>query len=60
MNEEKSSLSTLRGVFAELPDASYEDFLGIKSVWESRMPDPGGKEVNRRGVVCTGHTSADA
>ena len=54
MNEEKPSLRTLKGAFAELPDASYEDFLDIKAIWEPRMPDSGGKEVNRSRVDCSG------
>ena len=34
--EDKPPLSTLRGSMAHLPDATYEDFLAIKSVWELR------------------------
>ena len=34
----KPSLETLRGALTHLPDASYEDFVGIKSVWEPRPP----------------------
>ncbi|MYA20356.1 MAG: hypothetical protein F4Z25_08890 [Chloroflexi bacterium] len=35
----KPSLRTLRGAFADvLPDATYQDFLDIKSIWEPRMP----------------------
>ena len=33
--EEKPSLWTLRGSVSYLPDASYEDFLEIKTLWES-------------------------
>ena len=30
----KPSLETLRGSLTYLPDTDYEDFLGIKAVWE--------------------------
>ncbi len=33
---DRPSLATLRGALAELPDASYRDFQGIKGVWEAR------------------------
>ena len=36
--EGKPSLSTLKGAFAHLPDASYEDFLDIKALWEPQIP----------------------
>ena len=36
--EEKPSLSTLKGAFNTLPDASYEDFVDIKTVWEPKDP----------------------
>ncbi len=32
----KPSLETLKGSLAHLPDASYEDFLEIKRLWEPR------------------------
>lgn len=37
-SEEKPSLSTLKGAFSALPDASYEDFVDIKTLWEPRDP----------------------
>ena len=37
-NEGKPSLSSLRGALADLPDASYEDFLEIKSAWDVPAP----------------------
>ncbi len=36
--EGKRSLSTLRGSLDHLPDASYEDFLDIKTLWKARLP----------------------
>ena len=39
--EGKPSLGTLRGSLAYLPDATYEDFLGIKSLWEPRVAASG-------------------
>ena len=37
--EDKLSLSALRGLLSDqMPDASYQDFLDIKKVWEPRMP----------------------
>ncbi len=36
--EGKPSLSTLKGAFAHLPEASYEDFLDIKALWEPKVP----------------------
>jgi prevent-host-death family protein len=43
--EEKPSLQTLRGALTQLPDATYQDFVDIKTMWEPRVP-PGG-EVQR-------------
>ena len=37
-DEEKPSLATLRGALADLPDATYQDFREIKTIWEPRMP----------------------
>ena len=37
-SEERPSLSTLKGTFNTLPDASYEDFVDIKALWEPRGP----------------------
>ena len=36
--EEKPSLRTLRGSASYLPDARYEDFLDIKTLWRPRSP----------------------
>ncbi len=41
---EKPSLASLRGALADLPDATYEDFQEIKSVWEPRLPESGASE----------------
>ncbi len=47
--EDKPSLRTLRGAYADvLPDATYQDFLDIKSIWEPRMP-PGEEDHDRAG-----------
>ena len=36
-SEPKASLSTLRGALRHvLPDATYQDFLDVKAVWEPR------------------------
>ncbi len=32
----KPSLATLRGALTDLPDATYQDFLDIKSIWNPR------------------------
>ena len=37
-NEEKPSLEALRGSLTWLPDAVYEDFMDVKTVWEPRVP----------------------
>ena len=39
--DERPSLATLRGALSQLPDAGYQDFLDIKSIWETgeRLPD---------------------
>ena len=37
-NEEKPSLDTLKGALSYLPDASYEDFLDVKTLWKPRVP----------------------
>ena len=43
--EGKPSLVTLKGALTCLPDATYEDFLDIKTVWEPR--DPSSAETRR-------------
>ncbi len=36
-DSEKPSLATLRGAFSSaLPDATYQDFLDIKAIWNPR------------------------
>ena len=35
-DDDKPSLRTLRGSMSHLPDATYEDFLDIKAIWEPR------------------------
>ena len=35
----KPSLSTLRGALTHLPDADYEDFLAIKTIWEPTLSE---------------------
>ncbi len=45
--EEKPSLQTLRGALIQLPDATYQDFLDIKAVWEPRVPQPGEAQGSR-------------
>ena len=37
--EGKPSLRDLRGSMTHLPDASYEDFLGAKALWDSHRAD---------------------
>ena len=37
---DKPSLRTLRGAFTDLPDAEFEDFMALKSIWEPRIPAP--------------------
>ena len=34
----KPSLSTLRGSLSHLSEATYEDFLYVKTLWESGLP----------------------
>ena len=36
--EEKLPLSALRDLLPPMPDATYQDFLDIKKIWEPRMP----------------------
>ena len=48
-SEEKPSLSTLRGALSYLPDASYEDFLEVKTLWEPRFPSPTDAKRDRVG-----------
>ena len=38
ITRDKPSLRSLRGVLVDLPDASYDDFLEIKALWEPRAP----------------------
>ena len=47
--EEKLPLSALRGILSHrMPDASYQDFLDIKKIWEPRMP-PDAEDATRTG-----------
>ena len=45
----RASLRTLRDAFADLPEADYEDFEALKSVWRPRVPEPAGGADNRGG-----------
>ena len=36
-SQPKPSLSTLKGALTHLPDAAYEDFQDIKTLWEPRL-----------------------
>ena len=47
--EKKPSLSTLRGSATYLPEASYEDFMNVKSLWEPRVPSSGELKHGRAG-----------
>ncbi len=38
ITDDKPSLRSLRGAMVDLPDASYEDFLEIKSLWRPGAP----------------------
>ena len=40
----KAPLSTLRGALSHLPDATYQDFLDLKALWEPRSPAAGQAE----------------
>ena len=39
--EGKPSLGTLKGSLSHLPDATYGDFLNVKTLWEPRSPASG-------------------
>ena len=41
VGHDKPSLRSLRGALADLPNASYEDFLEIKALWDPRVPTAG-------------------
>lgn len=42
-NEDQPSLATLQGALTELPDATYEDFVAMKAIWEPWLPPSPGK-----------------
>ena len=44
--DDKPSLATLRGAFTWLPDATYQDFLDIKAIWNPRIPEVDDLEDN--------------
>ena len=48
-DEGKPSLRTLRGSLSYLPEATYEDFVEIKRLWEPRVP-PGPEETGQAGA----------
>ena len=41
-DSKKPSLATLRGALPQLPYATYQDFLDIKSIWEPRSLESDG------------------
>ena len=41
-DNKRPSLSTLRGALPQLPYATYQDFLDIKSIWEPRSLESDG------------------
>ena len=45
----KPSLSTLKGSLSHLPEVTYEDFLDVKTLWESRLQVPGKPQDFRAG-----------
>ena len=47
--EVKPSLGTLRGTATYLPEASYEDFLSVKTLWEPRVPSSAEPRRDRAG-----------
>ena len=47
--EGKPALSTLKGSLSHLPDAAYEDFLNVKTLWEPRFPASGEPERSHAG-----------
>ena len=40
VSDDKPSLESLRGAMTNLPDATYQDFLEIKSIWRPGAPEP--------------------
>ena len=38
--EQKPPLSSLREMFAHMPDVEYEEFVELKKIWEPRLPEP--------------------
>ena len=51
--EVKLSLGTLRGTATYLPEASYEDFLSVKTLWEPRVPSSAEHERGHGRMLCT-------
>ena len=47
-SDDRPSLASLRGALSQLPDASYQDFHDIKSIWETgeRLPDVVSRDVD--------------
>ena len=44
--DDKPSLATLRGAFTWLPDATYQDFLDIKAIWNPSILEVDDPEEN--------------
>ena len=46
--DDKPSLATLRGTLSQLPDAGYQDFQDIKSIWETGewLPDVASGDID--------------
>ena len=51
--EVKPSLGTLRGTATYLPEASYEDFLSVKTLWEPRVPSSAEPRRGHGRMLCT-------
>ena len=47
--DDRPSLATLRGALSQLPDASYQDFLDVKGIWETRERLPDGVSGDKGG-----------
>ena len=44
--DDKPYLATLRGTFTWLPDATYQDFLDIKAIWNPSILEVDDPEEN--------------
>ncbi len=45
---DRQSLSSLKGIWSDLPDVSYEEFRALKGIWDPKSLEPGAQTEDLR------------